>query len=1058
MVYTYIQIIINSIFSANFLTRLFACLIIETFVTVTAILHSGPLAPVSAGPDGKMIYTSDSMGNRIPDFSYCGYMAAEKPIPDAPVRIIVPVKSGDATARIQSAINYVSSWPADSNGIRGAVLLEKGRYEVYGSLKINSSGVILRGSGMDENGTVLMALGKDRKTLISIAGKNDKELKPGVAIIDAYVPVNAKRIRVSASHSFKAGDMVIVHRPCTQKWIQKLGMDNLGGESRWLRWKPGERVLNWYRTVVSVEGNTLSLDAPITTALDTSYGGGTVAACHWPGRISQTGVENICCVSAYDVNNPKDENHRWMAITMENVYDGWVRQIVFKHFAGSAVAIYETAGRITVEDCKSLSPVSEIGGQRRYTFFTGGQQTLFQRIYAEYGYHDFATGFCAAGPNAFVQCESHLPYNFSGAIDSWASGVLFDVVNIDGQPLSLFNRGQNAQGAGWSGANSVIWQCTASEISCYSPPTANNWTIGSWSQFAGDGYFGSSNSFVQPRSLYYGQLADRLGDSVLYRAQLLPVETKSTTSPTVDQAVSLTRESENPSMRLSEWIDMAPRRQPVPVNTQGIKSIDRILGSEPAFKEEASEMLILNGWLVRDSIILTGNWHKVSWWRGSIRPYGIKKASPHITRFVPGRTGTGLTDNLNELTEWMKNQHIIALEHNYGLWYDRRRDDHQRIRRMDSEVWPPFYELPFMRSGQGTAWDGLSKYDLTKYNNWYWMRLKQFADLADQKGLILIHQNYFQHNILEAGAHWTDFPWRTANNINSAGFPEPPPYAGDKRIFMADQFYDVAHKERHKLHKAYIRKCLENFADNNGVIQFIGKEFTGPLHFVQFWIDVIMEWEKETGKKAFVGLSVTKDVQDLILTDPVRNSAISVIDIRYWQYLKDGSLYAPEGGKNLAPRQHARLMKPGKSSFKQVYRAVLEYRKRFPDKAVIYSTDRNNIFSWAVFMAGGSLAAIPVIADSGFLADAATMQPVDLPGNPENQWALGNTQKGYIIYNNSNDPVKLDLSTSNAMFRIRRIDPKDGRMLDKEEKVEGGKILKMKNMLSGPVVMWITRL
>jgi len=183
-----------------------------------------------------------------------------------------------------------------------------------------------------------------------------------------------------------------------------------------------------------------------------------------------------------------------------------------------------------------------------------------------------------------------------------------------------------------------------------------------------------------------------------------------------------------------------------------------------------------------------------------------------------------------------------------------------------------------------------------------------------------------------------------------------------------------------------------------------------------------------------------------------------VIDIRYWQYLKDNSLYAPEGGKHLAPRQHARLMKPGKSSFKQVYRAVLEYRKKFPDKAVIYSTDRNNIFSWAVFMAGGSLAAIPVIPDTGFLAEAATMQPVDLPGNPENQWALGNTQKGYIIYNNSTDPVKLDLSTSNAMFRIRRIDPKDGRMLDKEEKAEGGKILEMKNMLSGPVVMWITRL
>ncbi|MCK7539939.1 MAG: DUF6298 domain-containing protein [Marinilabiliales bacterium] len=72
-----------------------------------------------------------------------------------------------------------------------------------------------------------------------------------------------------------------------------------------------------------------------------------------------------------------------------------------------------------------------------------------------------------------------------------------------------------------------------------------------------------------------------------------------------------------------------------------------------------------------------------------------------------------------------------------------------------------------------TAWDGMSKYDLTKYNDWYWNRAEQFADLADQYGLVLIHQHYFQHNILEAGAHWADF-WRSANNINGTGIPGTP--------------------------------------------------------------------------------------------------------------------------------------------------------------------------------------------------------------------------------------------------------------------------------------------
>ena len=51
------------------------------------------------------------------------------------------------------------------------------------------------------------------------------------------------------------------------------------------------------------------------------------------------------------------------------------------------------------------------------------------------------------------------------------------------------------------------------------------------------------------------------------------------------------------------------------------------------------------------------------------------------------------------------------------------------------------------------------------------------------------------------------------------------------------------------------------------VIQMIGEEFTGPTHFVKFWLDVIAEWEKETGRKTIIGLSVTKDVQDEILND-----------------------------------------------------------------------------------------------------------------------------------------------------------------------------------------------
>src|SRR5205085_6050273 len=91
-----------------------------------------PLTPIIVQSNGQIAYTPDSLGNRVPDFSYAGFMAGEKSIPDVPIKVIVPFVNGDATLRIQSALDYVASLPLDKNGFRGAVLLQKGVYKVEG--------------------------------------------------------------------------------------------------------------------------------------------------------------------------------------------------------------------------------------------------------------------------------------------------------------------------------------------------------------------------------------------------------------------------------------------------------------------------------------------------------------------------------------------------------------------------------------------------------------------------------------------------------------------------------------------------------------------------------------------------------------------------------------------------------------------------------------------------------------------------------------------------------------------------------------------------------------
>jgi hypothetical protein len=879
-------------------------------------------------------------------------------------------------------------------------LLLKGRHEISGGLLVTNSGVVLRGQGAGEDGTVLVATGTDRRTLIRLAGRH--ELAAGTnsnwAIVDDYVPVGATGFHVKDAGGLKVGDAVEVVRPSTKEWIESLGATEFGGGlNDWrLVWHPGNHDLVWDRTITQIDGTLVSIDAPITTAMETRFGGGAVRTYSWPGRIQNCGVENLRLESMFDAANAKDENHAWFAITVENAVDAWVREVTCAHFAGSAVAVYENCRRVTVADCVSLAPVSENGGGRRDTFFTMGQQTLFLRCRAENGRHDFAVGHCTAGPNAFVDCESDLPAADSGAIGSWSSGTLFDNVRVDGGALNLMNRGADGAGAGWSAANSVLWNCIAGRIACENPPGARNWAFGSWGEFEGNGIWRESNGSVKPESLFAAQLHDRTGRT-------------------------------------------APLEAAAPVSTvpPGMKSIEEIPDASAMAPLSKATISVTNGWLVRGGKLLIGGVRNVNWWKGNLLPSDARNYGVTLSRYAPGRIGAGLTDDFNEIADGLAAANDVALDHHYGLWYDRRREDHERVRRISGDVWPPFYEQPFARTGQGTAWDGLSLYDLTKFNLWYWARLRGFAELCDARGLVLFNENYFQHNILEDGAHWVDCPWRSVNNINHTGFEEPR-FEVDKRIVMADQFYDVANPVRRKLHVGLIRQNLDNFTNEANVIQFTSGEFTGPLAFEQFWLDTIGDWEARNGRHPLIALAATKDVQDAILADAKRAAVVDIICFRYW-WQTDRGLFAPEGGQNLSPRQFERQWKGGTPQDENLAAMVSEYRRKHADKVIIAAGEDEDMSrgAWAYVCAGGSLPHLPRATDASLLAAIPHMQPW-LADSTNELWALREPGKQMLVCGGNG--AELELTAESGSFRLNTIDRDSGKVTPGAVIQAGGKV------------------
>ena len=1037
------------------------------------------------------LFVIPSAAQQLPmDYSYCGYHHSEQAIPNAQVATYVLPNGQDDSQQLQAAIDYVSRQKADKQtGLRGAVLLGEGTFTLSQPLYIRTGGVVVRGMG--RNRTVLRKTGYDRGALIYIIGTHSITAKDTLAVSDVQAGAttltilgakddkgnnkrNNKRNNSvqSGSAALSKGSRILIWRPSTVEWIASLGCQSFGGGKRmgYWAWHPGDIDLQWHRTVTAVNGNTVTLDAPLTCSIEQKWGGAKAIVYEAKGLISECGVENLTLESTYDSRRPLDEDHCWDGIYVADAENCWVRMVNFRHFAGSAVVVQKSAQQVTIEDCQSLQPVSEMGGFRRRTFLTMGENTLFQRCYSEHGINDFAVGHTAPGPNAFVQCETKESFGPSGAISSWAPGILFDIVNVDGNDIVFKNWELEKFGAGWSTVNSTMWQSTASGLFCYQPDTLQrNVSYGCWGQVQGNGDYGQMNEHVKPYSLFAEQLLKRMSaashstpsNEVAARIQkqcrVLERNTNASSSPTIEEAIRMAEEALKPRITMQQWIDSArfdgdtSPTQPFAATTSARKNADKALFGKTE-KHSHSVYALQNGWLCKDGALLVGGKHQPPWWNGRTTDAAMAKAKYALTRFVPGYEGTGGTDRIDSVICEMQRNHTLLFSQNYGLWTDRRRDDHERIRRKNGDAWAPFYEQPFARIGASTtatahdprvqggsaqdarvqggsaalsysdlAWDGMSKYDLTTLNKWYFWRLQQFAKKSEDIGLLLKNQHYFQHNILEAGAHWVDCPWRTANNVNGTPFLEPVNFTGDKRIFTATLFYDTTNPTLRELHRQYIRQSLDEFKGQPNVIHSIGEDFTGPLHFVQFWLDVVAEWEQENGQ-VLVDLAVNKDVQDAILKDPVRSKVVDIIDIEQWFYHNKGE-YAPPGGVNMAQRQYMRKIRTGGARFEDVYRAVSEYRSQYPEKAVIYSAQKYPDMCWASLMAGGSCAAIPV-KDESILQSIATMRPA---ASPAKDVYLLQGDKDRLYYKQSATPLKVVLD--GGSYVVDLLDEKTGNVI-----------------------------
>jgi hypothetical protein len=421
-------------------------------------------------PEGWDPDALDAEGRALPDFSFAGYRHGEVALgagssPRVIDAVADPTGASDSTAAIQSAIDVASMGG-------GVVALGPGLYRVDGALRVQASGVVIRGEGSDRTRLHFTAsAAMSYRAHLTFEGAVTSDLE--VRLAEDAAP-RATEVSVEDTGALAVGDDVELGWVISPAFVEAHRMTGVWGPFA-DTWQPFFR-----RTIVALDGSArrVTLDVPLRYAALVRDGASLRRV---RGALHDVGIESVGVANAVSSDEAwaEDQVH---AIEMSGVIDGWIRDVssfpspsaptdgedAGAHLASGGILV-RASNRVTIADCvlaqaQNLGPdgngylfevraSSEVlvrdceGRAGRHAFIQnwgfGTSGCVWLRVHSVDG-HALASrgGLSLLGPSEFHHSLAMANLVDSSVLDDGWVGV---------------NRREQSSGAGHSATENVFW-------------------------------------------------------------------------------------------------------------------------------------------------------------------------------------------------------------------------------------------------------------------------------------------------------------------------------------------------------------------------------------------------------------------------------------------------------------------------------------------------------------------------------------------------------------------------------------------------------------------------